>query len=214
MEESVARRLLSDARLQKYLDIADGDWTLAIDLYRWNVELSASFFELLAYLEVGVRNSCHAVLTAAQPAETGIPWYLDRAVLQPGGLRAVQSARDRVYDEHGAESPGQVVASLSFGFWRGLLDRKNEELWIRSLHKAFPDGDGKRRTVGTALGELHPFRNRLAHHQPIFHYHPNALDRRRGDITIVASALSADFAAWIDELDRTAAVRSVQPSFS
>jgi len=119
-----------------------------------------------------------------------VPWYLDRSVLGATALATVNSTRDRLHAEHGTESPGRVVAGLSFGFWRGLFDRKNEDLWIRCLHRAFPTGDGRRRSISAALSGLHPFRNRLAHHEPIFHLPDAALDRRRHEIAIVSDALS------------------------
>jgi hypothetical protein len=211
MDAAVTERLFSQERFAPYLAAGDGAYPQALLLYRWNVELTAAFFELIAFVEVATRNACAEVLTKDQLLDTGVPWYLDRNVLSRPALEKVDATRSRVYDEFATESPGRIVAGLTFGFWRGLFDRKNEQLWVRSLHKAFPHGDGKRSTISKALSGVHPFRNRLAHHEPIFHLHERALDRRRNELGTVAEALSPDFAAWLGTVDRTTAIRSLRP---
>lgn len=212
MDLPLAIEIFSAPRFARYLDASNGDAALAVELYRWNVELSTAYFELIAYLEVAVRNACHAVLADSQSTSVGIPWYLDPEVLSSPALATVNGIRDRVRAESGSESPDRVIAGLSFGFWRGLLDRKNEQLWIERLYPAFPAGDGKRRTISAPMGGLHTFRNRLAHHEPIFHFHEKALDRRREEIDIIANAISKDFTAWIASVDRTEVARNARPT--
>lgn len=58
----------------------------AVDLYRWNVDLTAAYFELIAFVEVALRNACAQVLTADQLPEAGVPRYLDRSVLSGPAL--------------------------------------------------------------------------------------------------------------------------------
>lgn len=68
-------------------------------------------------------------------------------------------------------SQSDFVAELSFGFWVGLLGpRYDATLWRRALFRAFLAGGGRRRTiVHGRFNALRRFRNRIAHHEPIFH---------------------------------------------
>lgn len=67
--------------------------------------------------------------------------------------------------------PGKVIAELTFGFWLQLTDSKLEhKLWVPCLHKAFaPRKAPKRATFNQQLEKLRQLRNRVAHHEPIFH---------------------------------------------
>jgi hypothetical protein len=49
-------RHFATSRMQPYLVEHRGDKCLAIDLYAWNMDVSAAFWELLGYLEIALRN--------------------------------------------------------------------------------------------------------------------------------------------------------------
>jgi hypothetical protein len=68
-------------------------------------------------------------------------------------------------------TPGKVVAELKFAFWVGLLGPQYDAtIWRKCLYKAFRAGGGKRRRdIHSRLNALRRFRNRIAHHEPIFH---------------------------------------------
>jgi hypothetical protein len=40
-------------------------------------------------------------------------------------------------------TPGRVVAALTFGFWKAMLNKQYENLWQTVLHKAAWREDGK-----------------------------------------------------------------------
>jgi hypothetical protein len=64
------------------------------------------------------------------------------------------------------------VAELNFGFWVGLLGPSYDAtLWRQTLHKGFiaSGGGQKRSVVHGRFNALRRFRNRVAHHEPIFH---------------------------------------------
>ena len=56
--------LLSQPRMSTYLGACAGDVSAAVDLYRWNMDVSMALFEAIHYLEVGVRNRADDALTA------------------------------------------------------------------------------------------------------------------------------------------------------
>lgn len=68
-----------------------------------------------------------------------------------------------------AVSDGQVVAQLTFFFWKRLFSEQYERtLWKRSLKRVFPNKTLSRPDVATQMEQLYQARNRLAHHEPIY----------------------------------------------
>lgn len=63
-------------------------------------------------------------------------------------------------------SSSQVIAELSFGFWRHMTDAAHEKtLWIPYLHKAYP-ARTDRKYIHRIIGQLNDVRNRASHHEP------------------------------------------------
>jgi hypothetical protein len=97
-----------------------------------------------------------------------------------------------------AELPGRVVAELSFGFWWSLLaDHYDHLLWAPCLRHAFINV--RRRRLHAELDTVIKFRNRIAHHEPVYDRNLNDDWRRLLDI---GARLSPRFAAWIDDSSR------------
>lgn len=72
--------------------------------------------------------------------------------------------------EQTSPTPGDVIAELKFAFWVSLLGRSYDAtLWRQCLHKGFQSGRGRRRSdVHGRLNAIRRFRNRVAHHEPIY----------------------------------------------
>ena len=66
--------VLSPPRFGTYLRATDGDRSRAMDLYCWNTDLSAAFYVLLQFCEIGTRNGA----VEAVAAEFGANWHLNR----------------------------------------------------------------------------------------------------------------------------------------
>jgi len=70
-----------------------------------------------------------------------------------------------------------VVAALSYGFWSSLVGpggncQYETQFWQPALVKAFPHSASSRRaTMSRSLESIRLFRNRIAHHEPIFRRH-------------------------------------------
>jgi hypothetical protein len=86
-----------------------------LDLYEWNVLASGAFFESIGALEIALRNAMHeqlAVWCASEPNQ----WYDDpMKVFNTPTMQSITVARDRVNKKGVGETPGRVVAELSFG---------------------------------------------------------------------------------------------------
>lgn len=157
---------ISRDRLQKYLEESGGDLSGAITLYERNLLLSEAFYVPLQSLEVCLRNKLHEALTNTY----GENWLTDHtaAPLDDHSRSFVNSALDDLDD---GPEPGQIIAELRFAFWVGLLSRKYDAtLWRSCAYRAFLTGGGKPRgAVYGRVNAIRRFRNRVAHHEPIFH---------------------------------------------
>ncbi len=172
---------LSPERITTYVQATGGDRELALRLYTWNTAISAAFYGPLQGLEVALRNAMHRQLTA----KYGADWYDNPACGFDGGtLNRIDQTKSSLTRGGYAVDPPHVVAELPFGFWVTLLGRGgwaalpetgkksyDMTLWRPALHKSFPHSRRNRADTHRPLDYLRTFRNRIAHHEPIFNRH-------------------------------------------
>ena len=106
---------------------------------------------------------------------------------------------------------GRVVAQLSLGFWVGLLGTGHNyemSLWRPALRHAFSGKAGPRKQLHIDFDRLRTFRNRIAHHEPIFHRH---LAADHMHIVRLIRLISPVTAEWVMENSRVEAVLAVRP---
>lgn len=164
---------LTHPRLQKYLAHTQNRETDAVRLYLLNARISAAFLVDLHYVEVALRNKFDRELTLG----FGPEWFCHDRFAALLDKRAqdilIKARRDagRTRPKDQPLPPGKVVAELSFGFWLQLSDARYEHrLWVPYLHKAFaPRKAPKRSVFNQQMEKLRQLRNRVAHHEPIFH---------------------------------------------
>ncbi len=195
---------LSPERMATYIVAASGDREKALRLYTWNTAASAAFYGPLQGLEVAVRNAMHRQLSAVY----GPDWYDNsQCRLDVGALKRVAGAKADLEREGYPVDQSHVVAALAFGFWVSLLGRGGNlagvwtsranydmTLWRPALHKAFPHIRKPRADVHRPLDYLRTFRNRIAHHEPIFGRH---LAADYSSILEVAGWICPSTRAWI-----------------
>lgn len=210
MNEEQAATWISSHRLEPYLSEAEGDFEHAVALYEWNARLTAACFEVVHHVEVLVRTAVDRVLGVGQPSSpVKDTWLLDFDVLDPPGIRQVLTAIDRLPGK-GPASRELVVGSLSFGFWRGLFDKRYEGLWRSRLHKAFPSGTGQRNEVAALFSPLHPFRNRLAHHHSLLRHDVELLHCQLLDL---AATVDQSAQGWITARSEVLSVLAQRPEW-
>ena len=172
---------ISPERFGTYLSAAEGDRVTAMRLYTWNTTLSAAFYGPLQGLEVALRNAMHRELSRAY----GLEWYDNpRIGLDAGAVDRIRRAKDELGRGRYPVDPPHLVAALTFGFWVSLFGRGGRgkelsapkrdyemSLWRPALRKSFPNERLRRATVQKQLDYLRTFRNRIAHHEPIFQRH-------------------------------------------
>jgi hypothetical protein len=109
-----------------------------------------------------------------------------------------------------------VVAGLDFGFWTTLLDASFEQtLWRNILYHAFPHYASvtgnplERKAVSKRFNALRDLRNRVMHHEPLFH---RTLAQDFSDISDAVSWMYHDVGPWIDHHSRWTLVQATQGS--
>jgi hypothetical protein len=201
--------LLSAERLGPYRDSTE-TLASAIKLYEWNTSVSGAMYEVLAGLEVLLRNALVVQLEMWHGDRAGA-WYRDpRRVLAHERHVQIAQARERVRRLGRDETPGRVVAELSFGFWRYLLTSRYESsLWTHHLRHAFPNLRPQSRAhVERRIRHLNRLRNRVAHHEPI---HNRNLGRDHDDIIALLGWISPDAAQWIAAQSRVPELLAARP---
>ena len=102
-------------------------------------------------MEVSVRNSLHVVFSTDLKIEDWyhngqrLPWPLPTAqnlILTSAMQKMITEAR---FKAGGAATVGKVIAELPFGFWTLLIGNRFDDIWRRSLYKAFPHARKRRR---------------------------------------------------------------------
>jgi len=175
--DAAARKKITDVisadRFGTYRQATGGDDGLALRLYEWNIQISAAFLGPLQILEVALRNAAHERMALLRGRSDW--WHSPGINLQVEHATRVCEAIVKA-SRGGVPTPGKVVAELPFGFWVALLGkggrhRYEHRLWWPALRQAFPHYQGPRKDLHIQVDHLRLFRNRIAHHEPIFARH-------------------------------------------
>ncbi len=200
---------LSGARMVFYLEACAGDRMAALRLHCWNTEVSEAFYGPLQYFEIGLRNALHGHLAKDLGREDW--WNAPDATLHPEGVLLIEKCHRKIGNHMATPAPDRVVAELPLGFWVGLLGRGksyDEQLWRRCLHRAFPGFRGVRRDLYRSLDHARAFRNRIAHHEPVYY---RDLDADHRSILRLIDYLSPSLSAQVAKYSRVPEVLARRP---
>jgi hypothetical protein len=201
---------LSLERFQRYLDWANGDQYQAFELYAFNLKVSESLYIPLHMLEIALRNRFNAVLSGA----FGENWFEHPAIrLSDTQMQQLENARKDIKRDGKKVDTGRIVAALTFGFWTSLLSPEAENLWQQTLHKAARQENGKgltRKHLSKPLLPIRVLRNRIAHHEPVWHWD---LQSHHTNILQVTAWLSPAAAKWSEYHSGFVDVWKQKPSF-
>jgi hypothetical protein len=202
-------KFISADRFATYESVTGGDAGVALRLYVWNIAVSSAFWGPLQVLEVALRNALHERLIACFGREDW--WNAESLALTTVHQQIIATAHERLAQERKMPTSGRIVAQLSLGFWVGLLGAGHNyemTLWRPALRHAFTEGVGTRRQLYKDFDRLRTFRNRIAHHEPIFHRH---LAADHMHIVRLIRLISPVAAEWVTENSRVEAVLAVRP---
>lgn len=163
-------RVISTRRLDSYRR-NDSD-TECLKRYIWNILLSESLYRSLQCLEIALRNSIHE---AAKTHFNNDFWFDDANIISNQRTQGIiLRAKNNLQSEGKPITCDAVVAELSFGFWRQLFYNQYEQvLWRPIVSRTFPNAPRSIRTRAQLSPRIHrakELRNRIFHHEPIWHW--------------------------------------------
>ena len=172
------QKFFSKCRLDKYR--MDGETEdQAFVRYQWNIKLAEALLPSLNYFEIGLRNGVDRAIRELH----GDCWLLDipdALRLRDEDIRQIEKFKVIVSEKQGwGAKQDDIVAMLGFGFWSSLFQRRYDPLlWqkAKSLEIVFPHMQRALRTrkyIEPKLNLVRKLRNRIAHHEPVFHVTPD-----------------------------------------
>lgn len=177
-------RSLSRERLQAYRLPDDRDERDGLARYVWNLALAGALLPSMHALEIAFRNEINR---AATKLVANRSWRYDRvaswldarpSMLLPHEAEKVERAKAQLGADPRSQTVGHLIAKLDFGFWVALCREPygdsraaGPRLWPRALDLAFRHRPGTvttRSQIFHQFDRIRKFRNRVAHHEPIW----------------------------------------------
>lgn len=165
-------------RLSSYRYNDSDDLSLILSRYIYNVQISESFYPIIATLEVALRNRLYNAVAELK----GQNWLLEeinqQIILSDNERNILLEAYKKVKRKHNSPSIGAIIAELTFGFWVNLCKKSyKNSLWDKQdfFSNVFPDFDNyfssptwdKTKVIFPELKEILRLRNRIFHHEII-----------------------------------------------
>jgi hypothetical protein len=202
---------LSPVRLGTYLNATGfGHKATVLDIYVWNALVSGALFSSLHICEVVMRNAISHALELKYGANW--PWDSGFERTLPKWSKAdLQKARNGIT----VGSTGKVIAELKFAFWCKLFTAgQDQHIWNVHLHMVFPfvplplTVAAARKKLYDDMESLRIFRNRIAHHEPIFSYPLNDCQTR---IARLIKLRCGDTEQWLTQWETVSAALAMRP---
>jgi len=175
MKYSEFEKILSRARMSRYLSACGGNTKKSMTLYRYNLKLSQELLTVISCFEVALRN----LINERCELSFGNDWL--RAGARAAGIfdtnnchetkRTINDVLSKLNTNY---THNKLVAELGFGFWRYMFASHQLTATGRILLSVFPLRP--RTTVVMQynhtfffnhLEKINKLRNRVAHHEPV-----------------------------------------------
>lgn len=170
-------KILSNARMSRYLSACNGNSKKAMTLYRHNLRLSQELLTLISCFEVALRNAINTICVH----RLGNDWLKDGAMSGRGGIfdnrqchLTAQNINEAVKMLNHDYSHNKLVAELGFGFWRYMFAPNQYRATGQLLLKIFPARPTSTQAmqynntyIFNQLAKINNIRNRIAHHEPV-----------------------------------------------
>ena len=192
----------SSQRLEKYINLYNGDVTKVAAHFKANIALSESLYTSLSVFEVTLRNALSEELERMMGRKDWYSVFPSNPALK--SLTSEVTVAIRHISQRGEMvSPDKIIAELTFGFWVTLLNSEDElSLW-KSLRLAFPHmpkKDRKRKNVSSPCNALRKLRNRVFHHESIC-WDLDYITDIHNRLVMVLGWINKDMPSWLDEVD-------------
>ena len=166
---------LTENRLKKYLLFTNNNIKRSLELYDLNVKVSESFYTLLCYFEVFLRNFCNEKLIK----EIGENWF-DNKFLKGNNknksqktIEEIEKTKSKIIKYKQEKkiinyipTNADIVSNLEFGFWSNLFCANYENtIWAPYLKQIFVGFT--RKELFKIINNIRKLRNRIFHYEPI-----------------------------------------------
>lgn len=199
-------------RFASYLQASGNSLEAALELYRWNLEVSAAFMGPLHLCEIAVRNGIAYAVEAVHGSDW--PWTegFIRSLQEGSRYNAKRDLRECAQPRRAA---GQVIVDLKFIFWEKMMtSRFRRSIWRHHFPTAFPEYDSTfsvndaRAACRVDLEHVRMFRNRIAHHEPVF---TRDLQDDLERISRLLRWRNPVAAAWLTKIETVSPLIELQP---
>jgi hypothetical protein len=196
------RRAISHERLDAYRQRSTSSEDAELFAhYAWNMALSESLYTPLQCLEVSLRNGIHDAATAYFKTDT---WFNLPGILYPPEFNKVQEAKGTLLKGKKPLDAGRIIPELTFGFWTSLFDVRYEKIfWPWLLKPVVPNMPRHiriRKNLSKRLNRVRILRNRIFHHEPIWHWRD--LQSQHSDTLEVITWVNPVMKAFVEQFDR------------
>lgn len=227
---------LHRSRMKPYLSASGGNEKIALSLYRWHLELTASTQQILGITEVVLRNAMDTQLRIWNVAEGGTEeWLLNEPETPLRGLSAGKrkEAVRRACKEAANREPGHlrhgqvpnhddVLSQIMFGMWKELLpnhapnasdsateNQNRKRLWEEALIHAFPhEADPEGINTYWRVAHIHSLRNRVSHMDSLLEVDVQDIMR---DAFALTRSIDPDVGNWVTGSSRVSEVLKKRP---
>lgn len=196
------RRAISHERLDAYRQRGSSNEDAELFAhYAWNMALSESLYTPLQCLEVSLRNGIHDAATAYFKTDA---WFDIHGVLFPQELDKVREAKNTLLKGRKPIDAGRIVSELTFGFWTSLFDVRYEKiLWpwlLKPVVPTMPRQIRIRKNLSKRFNHIRTLRNRIFHHEPIWHWHD--LQNQHADLLEAIGWVNPAMKSFVASFDR------------
>lgn len=204
--------VFSAPRFATYLAEKNADRVEALRLYKWNLDVSCAFFAPLQVCEVCIRNA----ISEAIELTYGSNWPYDRSfeISLPDPSKAYSPRKD-IKKLRREPTTGKVIAETKFVFWQKMFTARHDgAIWNKHLRTVLPNSDPNktvqqiRSQAYSSLEDIRKFRNRIAHHEPIFRRN---IEEEYKIIREVVSWRSSVAADWLDKIENVTGLMGSKP---
>lgn len=212
---------ISIDRLSSYKYDDNDSIDLILSRYIYNVQISESFYPVIAALEVALRNRLYNAVAILK----GENWLLEEInnqnILSENERNILLEAYKKLKRKHNTPSTGAIIAELTFGFWVNLCKKSyKNSLWDKQdfFSNVFPDFDNyfnspnwdKTKVMFPELKEILRLRNRIFHHEIIIN-NKNGIENCYDKTHKVLSSLSKDYAEIFENSFRFKGIMKQKP---
>lgn len=198
--------VFSEARLRAYKRSGEDD-AQAFARYQDNIRISESLLPALHYMEIILRNRLNKAIQQVYGAE----WLIQLPSglhMDEGNLAKLNTTKQHYqHEKRCLPMHDDLVARMTFGFWANFFHKRYDPaLWQRKHFTVtvFPhlERDSRSRNlIKPKLQIIKDLRNRIAHHEPIWNWHPGAAAGHQLCLELIG-AMSQEALVRLKEVDR------------